>query len=133
MWPKQYYLSVFSRQLPGCLSQSSKCFLKMLFELYTWGEKVLLPDWGMKMHSPNKQKHTAWHILSNIMNHPMSTGTEGFSCVIISCSVLVTQAALMYHVEFEYEFQSHDYLLLLLPVTFPPPQLSSIAWASYWS
>lgn len=61
------------------------------------------------------------------MNYPTSAGTEGISCVIISCSVLVTQAAIMFHVEFEYEFQSHDYILLLLPLIFPPLQLSSIA------
>lgn len=93
-------------------------FLKMLFELQMWKKKALVPDWVMKMHSPIKQKHTPWCILSNVMNYPTTAGTEGFSCVIISCSVLVTQAAIMYHVEFEYEFQPHDYLLLLLPLTF---------------
>lgn len=104
----------------------------MLFELYTWEKKVLVPDWGMKMHSPNKQNHTPWHILSNIMNYPTSAGTEGFSRVIISCSVLVTQAALMYHVEFKHEFQSHDYLLLLLPLIFSsaPPLIYCLSYGS---
>lgn len=54
------------------------------------------------------------------MNYPTTAGTEGIFCVVISCSVLVTQAAIMYHVESEFEFQSHDYFLLLLPFTSSP-------------
>lgn len=129
MWPVHFYFSAF---ITLCVSLNHWCaFIKCYLSAHMEKES-LVPDWVMKMHSPIKQKHTPWNILSNIMNYPTTVGTEGFSCVVISCSVLVTQAAIMYHVESEYEFQSHDYLLLLLPLTSSPTP-TVIYCLSYWS
>lgn len=59
-------LSVFSSQLPVCLSQSLMYFLKNAIWAVHIENKVLASECIIKMHSPNMQKHIQWHILNSI-------------------------------------------------------------------